>query len=102
MDAIELIKKDHREVDELFTQFLSAESDLTLEDLFQQIETSLRAHTEMEERAFYPTVRKFAAVKVDDGLRDNSKVKELIVNLPKGDIDEEAFESHFHRLVETL
>jgi hemerythrin superfamily protein len=102
MDAIELIKKDHREVDELFTQFLSAESDLTLEDLFQEIETALRAHTEMEERAFYPTIRKFAADKVDEALREHSQVKELLDNLLDGDIDEEAFESQFHRLVEDV
>jgi hemerythrin superfamily protein len=102
MDAIELIKQDHRQVDELFTQFLSAESDNTLEDLFQQIETSLNAHTEMEERAFYPAVRKFAAEKVDEALREHSQVKELLADLHAEDIDEEGFESQFHRLVEDV
>ena len=99
MDAIELIKQDHREVDELFTQFLSAESDLTLEDLFQQIETALTAHTEMEERVLYPAVKKFAPEKVQEALHEHSQVKELLTDLLGIDIDDEEFESQFNRLV---
>jgi len=102
MDAIELIKQDHREVDELFTQFLSAESDLTLEDLFQQIETALTAHTEMEEKVLYPAVKKFAPEKVQEALHEHSQVKELLTDLLGIDIDDEEFESQFNRLVEDV
>ena len=102
MDAIELIKQDHREVDELFTQFLSAESDLTLEDLFQRIETALTAHTEMEEKVLYPAVKKFAPEKVHEALHEHSQVKELLIELLGIDIDDEEFESQFNRLVEDV
>ena len=102
MDAIELIKQDHREVDELFTQFLSAESDLTLEELFQQIETALTAHTEMEEKVLYPAVKKFAPEKVQEALHEHSQVKELLTDLLSIDIDDEEFESRFNRLVEDV
>ena len=102
MDAIELIKQDHREVDELFTQFLSAESDLTLEDLFQRIETALTAHTEMEERVLYPAVKEFAPEKVQEALQQHSQVTELLAELLGTEIDDEGFESQFNRLVEDV
>ena len=102
MDAIELIKQDHREVDELFTQFLSAESDLTLEDLFQRIETALTVHTEMEEKVLYPAVKKFAPEKVQEALHEHSQVRELLTDLLGIDIDDEEFETQFNRLVEDV
>jgi hemerythrin superfamily protein len=102
MDAIELIKQDHREVGELFTQFLSAESDLTLEDLFQRIETALTAHTEMEERVLYPAVKEFAPEKVHEALQEHAQVTELLAELLGTEIDDEGFESQFNRLVEDV
>lgn len=102
MDAIELIKQDHREVDELFTQFLSAESDLTLEDLFQRIETALTVHTEMEEKVLYPAVKKFAPEKVQEALHEHSQVRELLTDLLGIDIDDEEFETQFNRMVEDV
>jgi hemerythrin superfamily protein len=61
MDAIELIKQDHRRIDELFEQFLQAEADLTQEELFQEIQTGLSAHLEMEERVLYSELKSIAA-----------------------------------------
>ena len=102
MDAIELIKQDHKQVDELFTQFLNADSDVTQENLFQEIETALTAHTEMEEKALYPAVKKFAPDKVQEALHEHSQVKELLAELLGLDIDDEEFESQFNRLVEDV
>jgi hemerythrin superfamily protein len=102
MDAIKLIKQDHQMVDELFTRFLQTDSENTQEDLFQKIETALNAHTEMEERVFYPAVRQFAADKVDEAVREHSQVKELLADILDADVDDDTFESQFNRLVEDV
>ena len=55
MDAFSLMKKDHREVEEIFKNLLST-TEKTLqkrERLFQELKNELDAHAYMEEKAFY-------------------------------------------------
>jgi hemerythrin-like domain-containing protein len=60
MDAIRLLKQQHREVEELFEQFEKAcESDQGEEvrlELFTRIADNLAAHCAIEEKIFYPSV----------------------------------------------
>jgi hypothetical protein len=53
MDAVQLIKSDHREVEKLFKQFEKSAGDRQ-EQIAQQICAALRAHTTIEEEIFYP------------------------------------------------
>jgi hypothetical protein len=58
MDAIKLLKQQHREVQSLFKQFDSAgdgAGEVRL-GLFIRIADTLAAHTAVEERIFYPSV----------------------------------------------
>jgi hemerythrin superfamily protein len=98
MDAIDLIKHDHREIDELFARFLEVESGMTQDDVFQQIQTRLNTHTEMEERFFYPVMRQFAADKVEESLKEHSQIKEILGRLVDTDLDEESCEKCFTEL----
>jgi hemerythrin superfamily protein len=54
MDAIALLKADHREVEGLFEQFEKSRSDSKKQQLAQRICVALRAHTTIEEEIFYP------------------------------------------------
>ncbi len=60
MDAIRLLKQQHREVEKLFEQFEKAcESDQDEEvrlELFTRIADNLAAHCAIEEKIFYPSV----------------------------------------------
>ncbi len=58
MDAIKLLKQDHREVESLFESFEKARSDSQKEKLATQICQMLKVHTTIEEEIFYPAVRK--------------------------------------------
>ena len=102
MDAIELLKEDHRRIEQLFTQFLENDSETMQEDLFQQIETELLAHSEAEEQAFYPALRPYAADKVDKALKEHGRVKELLADLLDADVNEEEFETKFIELSEDV
>lgn len=55
MDPFELLKADHRKVEELFTQLESASGKQKLQ-VFAQIKTELELHTHIEEKVFYPAL----------------------------------------------
>lgn len=55
MDAFELLKADHRKVEQLFAQLESASGKQKLQ-VFEQIKTELELHTHIEEKIFYPAL----------------------------------------------
>ena len=102
MDAIELLKEDHRRVEQLFSDFLENASETTQEDLFQQIETELLAHGEAEEQVFYPALRSHAAAKVEEAIKEHARVKQLLADLLDEEVNEEDFETKFTELMEDV
>ena len=54
MDAIALLKADHRKVEELFEKFENAKGSAAKKSLVQQICTELSIHATIEEEIFYP------------------------------------------------
>ena len=102
MDAIEMIKQDHRRIEELFDKFFETESETTQENLFQQIESGLTAHSDMEEQVLYERVKTFAKDEVEKALKEHMQVKELLGDLLDMDINEEGFESRFNLLQEDV
>jgi hypothetical protein len=99
MDAIDLLKRDHRDIEELFSEFFEVEPNITQEDLFEQIRTRLNTHTEMEERFFYPAMQPFAAEKVERSLKEHGRMKEILAELLDADLNEESFEKRFTELM---
>lgn len=71
MDAIALLKADHRKVEGLFEQFESSRSESKKGEIARQICMELIVHTQIEEEIFYPAVR--PAVEKD--LMDESYVE---------------------------
>jgi len=57
MDAFELLKADHKKVNELFDQLEAAAGKAKL-NVFNQIKTELELHTHIEETIFYPALEK--------------------------------------------
>ena len=57
MDAFELLKADHKKVNELFDQLEAATGKAKL-GVFNQIKTELELHTHIEEKIFYPALEK--------------------------------------------
>src|SRR4051812_30218318 len=59
MDAIELLKSDHREVEDLLNRITALEEDDAEErgDLFEQLEPKLKAHETIEQEIFYPAAK---------------------------------------------
>ncbi len=54
MDAVAMLKADHRKVEDLFEKFEKAKSDSVKKSLVEQICTELSVHAAIEEEIFYP------------------------------------------------
>lgn len=84
LDAIELLKKDHRQVEALFKQFeqLQEEEQDAAEPVIEAICTELKIHDKLETELFYPAVRDEAGDEEDDLLNEaeveHTSVKQLI------------------------
>lgn len=89
-DAIALLIEDHKRVRKLFKQFDKMKEDgqpAEKEALARQICEELKLHTEVEEKIFYPAVRK--AIKeedmLDEALVEHASAKDLIAQIEEGD-----------------
>jgi hypothetical protein len=102
--AIEMLKQDHRKVEQLFEQFEQADDEQQKEQLAAQICAELIVHTRLEEELFYPACREAG---VDDEKMDESQVehdgaKMLINDLLEADSDTPYFEAKVSVLKEMI
>jgi hemerythrin superfamily protein len=79
VDAIKLLKQDHRTVEDLFEQFEKTDNDAKKGKLAKQICTELKIHTMIEEEIFYPALRgKIEDDDIDEALVEHDGAKVLI------------------------
>src|SRR5262245_11952802 len=103
MNGIDILKKDHRLVEQLFAEFLQAEdSQEERERIFQQIERELSAHTEAEEKVFYPAVQAEIPDQVDEALQEHMTVSKLLAELLEMEFDDEEFDSKFVAMMKVV
>ena len=103
MDAIALLKQDHRTVEELFEQFEKASGDGRKEKLARQICLELSVHATIEEEIFYPACEG----KVDEDLLKESYVehdaaKVMIAEIMAGEPSDEFYDSKVKVLQEEI
>lgn len=103
MDAIALLKQDHRTVEELFGQYEGAGGDGRKQKLAEQICLELSVHTRIEEEIFYPA----CDGKVDEDLLKESYVehdaaKQLVAQIMAGGPDDEYYDSKVKVLQEEI
>ncbi len=102
MNAIDLIKEQHDEVEELFEQLEDADGD-EKQELFNRIGDALAVHCAIEEQHFYPAVR---ASRTEDilleSLEEHLQVKRLLADLLDLDVDDETFDAKCQVLQEEV
>jgi Hemerythrin HHE cation binding domain len=103
MNAIDLLKQDHRNVEELFAKFLQLQgSEEEREQLFQQIQTELFVHGEAEEKVFYPLLMAEIPDQIDEALEEHLEIKEMLAELLDIDFDEEDFDTKFTAMMKAV
>ncbi len=94
-NAIDLLKSDHREVEALFKAFENAGNGRTRQSIVGKICAALDAHTKIEEKIFYPTVKKELkklAPTINEGIIEHTGAKKLIRELKAMSSTDEYFE----------
>ena len=103
MDAVALLKADHRKVEGLFEKYESAKGSDRKAALAKEICTELCVHATSEEEIFYPACKG----KVEEDLLDESYVehdgaKVMISELMNGSPDDEFYDAKVTVLSEEI
>lgn len=104
VDAVQLLKSDHREVEAWFEQFGKARLDSKKVDLARKICTALTVHATIEEEIFYPA---FLEAVGDEDMHDEAHVehdgaKKLIAEIEAGAPGQDMWEAKVKVLGEMI
>jgi hemerythrin superfamily protein len=104
MDAISLIKADHRKVEELFESFEKARNSARKEKLVRQICMELTIHSMIEEEIFYPACSGQIEEEdvLDEAYVEHDGAKVLISELSNSDPDNEFYDAKVKVLSEMI
>jgi hypothetical protein len=92
LDAIALLKADHRVVEDLFERFEKASGKTAKEKIAKQVCLELMVHATIEEEVFYPAIKGV--------VEDDAKV--LIAEILEGSEDDEFFDAKVKVLSEMI
>lgn len=102
MDAIEMLKADHRKVEGLFEQFEKARGRKA--EIAKNICFELTVHAMLEEELFYPACREAGVDddKLDEGIVEHDAAKLMIAEIEKGGPDEDFYDAKVKVLSEEI
>ena len=85
-NAIELLKADHRTVEDLFEKFESGKGSASKQKIADQICKELTVHAQIEEEIFYPACERAGVEQedLDEALVEHQSAKELIAQIEDG------------------
>lgn len=94
-DAVELLRADHRKVQDLFHQFEKARSDDRKAELAREICAELKVHAQIEEEIFYPAAREALKKQdlIDEAAVEHATAKDLIAQIEQGGPGQELFDA---------
>jgi len=103
MNAIEMLKAQHREVEDLFKEIEEAEDAGAKDQLFTRIADKLAVHAAIEEHNFYPSVK---AKRTEDilleSLEEHLAIKRVLADLLEIDSLDETFDAKIKLLKEEV
>ncbi len=105
MNAIDLLKQQHREVEELFEEFEQAGEGAkkTKERLCQQIGDALAVHATIEEKIFYPESKQENTEELlRESVEEHLAVKKLLADIMQSELDDPQFEAKMKVLKEQV
>lgn len=103
MNAIKMLKQQHREVAKLFKQFEAAKSAKPRQETFNEIADALAIHATIEERHFYPAVKKQQTEDLLlESVEEHLEIKRAIADLLELDPSDDTFEAKVKVLQEDV
>jgi hemerythrin superfamily protein len=103
LDAVALLKADHRTVEELFAQFEKASGDGRKEKIARQICLELSVHAKIEEEIFYPACEgKVEEDLLNEAYVEHDGAKVLIAEIIAGGPDDDYYDAKVTVLQEQI
>ena len=105
MNAIDMLKKQHREVKALFREYEKQgdRAELTKQQIFEEAADALAIHAAIEEKHFYPAVK---AKRTEDilleALEEHLGIKRIIADMLEIDSSDETFDAKMKALTEQV
>ena len=110
MDALRLLRADHKQVEGLFKELeaLGENAHVSRAKIFEQIDTELEAHAKIEETIFYPAVKRAsrrdaeAKKEVLEAYEEHANVKAMLAKLKELDPKDETYNAKLQVLHELV
>ena len=103
LDAIALLKSDHRTVEELFERFENTNGKASKAKIAQQVCMELMVHSTVEEEIFYPAVKDTVDEEIhDEAYVEHDGAKVLIAEILAGSPDDEFYDAKVKVLSEMI
>jgi len=103
MNAIEMLKQQHRQVAKMFKEFETAKSAGPRRKIFEQIADALAVHATIEEKHFYPAVKKKQTEDILlESVEEHLEIKRVIADLLAMSADDENFDAKVKVLQEDV
>jgi hemerythrin-like domain-containing protein len=105
MDALQMLREDHRKVKELFRQFEEAEGKNEKRAIAETVFVELDIHSVLEEEVFYPAVRRQGngtGELVERAEQEHHLVDSLLADLMEMEPGNMEFDAKFHTLIESV
>ena len=104
MNAIELLKHDHREVEEYFEEYEDLEDDAEKAELSAKICQALKVHAQIEEELFYPAAREATGDEdlLDEAVVEHAGAKRLIEEIESMEVGEDLYDAKIRVLGEQI
>jgi hypothetical protein len=105
MDALQMLREDHRKVKELFRQFEEAQGTNEKRAIAETVFVELDIHSVLEEEVFYPAVRRQGngtGELVERAEQEHHLVDALLADLMKMEPGNMEFDAKFHTLIENV
>ncbi|MBC6980428.1 hemerythrin domain-containing protein [Caulobacter sp. 17J80-11] len=102
-DALELLKRDHREVEQLFRKFDQTQDENERSALAERVCLMLKVHTQIEEELFYPALRgKLEEEMLNEAVVEHKSAKQLISDIEGADVEDAFLEAKVKVLQEQI
>lgn len=94
MNALDLLKEQHDEVDSLFAMIENAKDADKKSELFIELADKLAAHATIEEKLFYPAVKaKQTEELLVESVEEHLQIKRILADLLELDVDDDHFDA---------
>jgi hemerythrin superfamily protein len=104
MNALDLLIEDHQKVRQLFEQAQQIRDNDQKKELFDQIDTELAVHAEIEETIFYPALEQHDELRemVREAREEHEQVEQLLLEIEDLATEDTDFSSQLAELQETV